>query len=139
MLRMFKQAIKEYGTTDEGGRWLLPDGQLLAIFGGDDHRIVGQFCENSWLEFIANGAWSLHRSRDYLWVRHNDKFNVYVQQKFQELYDTWGWNINELYVQIYDGLRHVESFSLDDPHLIKLYLTDRIAYQMVINDMEDWG
>lgn len=136
MLKMFRDAVEEYGTVETGGSWLLPNGELLGVFGNDDHRIVGQFCETDWKEFIANGAWSLHHSRDYMWIRRNENFNVSIQLKFQELYETYNLWINELQVDIYSGLRCVEHLALEDGELIKLYLTDRIAYNLVVSDME---
>lgn len=142
MKSMFRQAIKEYGQYDPSDhivtRWLLPDGSFLGVPDYDDHRIVGEFCNKTWLEFIRERAVSLHYSGDYLWLRVNEDLTWEQRAAFRTLHDDETFSVSVLLVHVYDGLRHVESFELDEPGMVKLWLTDKIAYDIEVGYAEDY-
>lgn len=136
MKKMFKEAIDQYGQyfADDGGfsRWMLPDGSFLGVHSADDHRIVGEFCEKSWTEFIKENAVSISydKSCGYLWLRVNENLLLEQRLAFYELYENFGFHVSELYIQVYDGQRYVEDFRLEDRGMIRLFLTDIIAYNL---------
>jgi len=125
----FRNALKQYGTS-EFSRWLLPDGQFLGVPDWEDHRIIGEFCRDSWLEFIEDGACSLHydSSCGYLWIRTNG-LTGQQSQAFRQTIEDFGLKIRELKVDFYDGQELEEVIEIND-YMAVLYLTDSIAYNI---------
>lgn len=144
MKKMFRKAIDQYGQyfADDGGfsRWMLPDGSFLGVHPEDDHRIVGEFCNRSWTEFIKENAVSIHYDGKcgYLWLRVNEDLLWEQRSAFRELYENFNLHVSELYVQIYAGQRYVEDFRLSNEELIRLFLTDIIAYNLEKSYAEDY-
>lgn len=126
-----KEAIEEFGIV-EFSCWMLNDGRFLGVGNGDDHRIVGNFCTRSWLDFIKAECVSIHydHKAKYLWIRINCDLNFQQRQSLQELYENKIIDVEELYIQIYDNDKYFGDETMNDKELIKLYLTDLIAYRL---------
>jgi hypothetical protein len=129
-----KKAIEKYGQFENMTRWMLEDGSFLGVRDWEDHRIVGQFCTVSWLDFLKKGCVSIHYDRraGYLSIRVNGDLNYPQRAVFQELFEREEIRVTDLYVQVYDGDKFEESLNFDDndEEMIKLYLTDRVAYNL---------
>lgn len=139
----FKKAIAKYGT-GEFSRWMLYDGEFLGVY-DDDHRIVGEFCTVSWLEFIKKDCVSLHYDGKcgYLGLRVNIDLNIDQIKTFKSLYiDDGFFKVKELYVSVYDGsecLGSEEEIRIKGYEACELWLTDRTAYNMEYgNGQEDY-
>jgi hypothetical protein len=140
MIVDFKKAKEEIGVA-YFGRWLLPDGDFLDLDGNDDHRIIGIYCKNNWIEFIQEGALSLHLDPKcgYLWIRTNG-LTTSQMTAMTRVIDELELNIRELKVDFYDfetwDRFNVESCILYD-YLAILYLTDQIAYRCAMSAQEE--
>lgn len=137
MKNIFKKAVEELGCYENClTRWMLPDGTFLSVSDGDDHRNVGQFCDTSWLEFIEEGAVSIHYDSKarYLWIRTTG-LNTPQRMAFCELFERGEICVDNLHVDVYDGMRMVEELFIND-EMCKLYLTDTIAYQIEMSQLE---
>lgn len=130
-MNKFDKALEVYGEA-ELSRWMLPSGQFLAVPDWQDHRIVGQFCKDTWLEFIADGACSLHydHKAKYLWIR-TCRLLTPQRMVFQELIDNRILIVEELLVHEYDCFEWQNTLELGW-ELSQLYLTDTIAYRMAL-------
>lgn len=136
-MNKFQAAKNQYGTVDLS-RWLLPDGEFLGVSDYEDHRIVGEFCNDTWLEFIDDGAMSLHYDDHcgYLWIRTSG-ITIRQMQAFRELFENELLRVRNLKVDVYEGTNYQEEILIDDPELAQLYLTDQIAYQISMSERED--
>lgn len=129
-----KRAIAKYGI-GEFSRWMLNDGQFLGVY-DDDHRIVGEFCTVSWLDFLKKDCVSLHYDGKcgYLGLRVNGDLNFDQIKTFQSLYhDSEFFKVSELYVSVYDGsecLGREEEIRIKGQEACKLWLTDRTSYNL---------
>ena len=138
-----KKAIQKYGI-GEFSRWMLNDGQFLGVY-DDDHRIVGEFCTVSWLDFIKKDCVSLHYDGKcgYLGLRVNIDLNTEQTRTFQSLYrDGEFFKVSELYVSVYDGsecLGRKEEIRIKGYEACELWLTDRTSYNLEYgNGQEDY-
>lgn len=124
-----KKAIKKYGMT-EFSRWMLDDGSFLGVADYDDHRIVGEFCTVSWLDFIKKDCVSVHfdTKANYLWLRLNGDLNFQQRQSFKYLIENEYIHVEELNIHVYDGDKYQEDFTISNG-LAELFLTDKIAYE----------
>jgi|WetSurMetagenome_2_1015567.scaffolds.fasta_scaffold790871_1 hypothetical protein len=141
MSAKFLQAIYELGLSNFS-RWLLPDGIFLNVQDDNDHRIVGNFCENNWREFIKDGAMSLHydNKSKYMWIR-TVGLSYSQMWTLQEVIEQMELKITELKVDYYifeswDNY-DMKEIIIKDATMIKLYLTDQIAYNCNVNYYEE--
>ena len=124
-----KKAIEEFGICEEGS-WLLDDGFCLD-YNGFDHRNIGNFCDEVWTEAIKFGCISIFESDGYLWIRTNGSITFDQKVFFERLLSHS--KITYLHVEVYsfdNGYSSVSEEDEDNEDLIRLYLTDNIAYQI---------
>ncbi len=137
----FKAAIKYFGSSDEpfASRWMLPDGEWLGVH-DLDHRVVGNFCKESWLDFISDGACSVHfeASANYLWIR-TCGISSGQKQAFTDLFEAFDIKSITLKVDLYEETKFQKSLEFGEEELGFLWLTDRIAYNMQIRYINEYS
>ena len=109
--------------------WLLPNGEFLNLDEYDDHRVVSRYCEDSWVQFIEEGAVSLHYDGDgFLWLRVYGGMSRRQRATFESILEATGVSIDYLLIQDYRGVNVTET-TIEDEFLCSLWLVDPVAYE----------